>query len=970
MITVQVLELNKNKLEKIPGLTFHGLKNVKILKLRKNNLRYLDDGAFYGLDSIEQLYLDRNQVVTVNKGWLYGLRKLQVLSLSYNQVDYIEDDGWEFCEQVFRLNLQGNQLEIVERNILRTLPSLKYLNLRDNLISHIEAEDTFEEVPRLEELYLDGNQLSHTIEDTQAPFKHLDQLKVLGLARNNIKSIGSLALVGLEHIEELDFSDNIISTVQENPFAHLAELRTIKLNSSSLLCDCNLRWLAEFVNQTRARGVTGLCAHPENLKDRLVTSLESEMFTCEDFPKPYILVEPQSQIALRGKDLTLYCRAASTSPAQMNFVWKKDGTVVEEEECLDQRRCVEVRNIGLFYLINHYHHLQNIAHSFDGKGMEVTSELKLTNLTYRDIGAYQCIVENLYGATYSVKAEIQVYVFPQFVLTPEDKTVQGGTSVSLKCSATGVPKPDISWQKDSGSDFPAARERRLRVDPESNTYVITKVKAEDMGTYTCTATNLAGSITTNTSLTVLERPRFVKVMTNKTVRLGETAVLECQATGAPRPSLTWSKDGGHLVATERHFFTADNQLVIIVKVEVGDEGSYQCSMHNNLGTLTGTSHLTVTGGNRSVPPPHGTTSVIVIAVICCVIGTSAVWMFIICYSRARSRDKRRDWASHLEAVKDVETPTSGMPLLEADGGKNEDAVSERDSGTGDSKQSDNVETADSIVDTVIHNFLTARGEQAQWMLTSPYNTASLSDFDTGISSLGESGSLPPHISLQSLHRRGCPKVKLNPRGSRQVSKAGPESEVESEVVVSVSYAVDNPLYDSLPGPPGQREGPEEGSVCSSLSSGPSVPLSDLPLTFNTFQPERQTRRPRQQERRQRERLSVIELPTGETMLPIESQGPSEPPTNLEEDDVVLAAKEYRGGGTLPRHGLQQEWLEASLNYAESEARQEGRPREKGSRRSKFRSSRRSQAGSDRGSCHNVNSETEHSNVGSKGREMF
>ena len=80
-----------------------------------------------------------------------------------------------------------------------------------------------------------------------------------------------------------------------------------------------------------------------------MTSVESEMFTCEDFPKPYILVEPESQIALRGKDLTLYCRAASTSPAQMNFVWKKDGTVVEEEECLDQRRCVEVGNMG-FYL--------------------------------------------------------------------------------------------------------------------------------------------------------------------------------------------------------------------------------------------------------------------------------------------------------------------------------------------------------------------------------------------------------------------------------------------------------------------------------------------------------------------------------------------------------------------------------------------------------------------------------------------
>lgn len=38
-----------------------------------------------------------------------------------------------------------------------------------------------------------------------------------------------------------------------------------------------------------------------------------------------------------------------------------------------------------------------------------------------------------------------------------------------------------------------------------------------MGVYTCTATNLAGSVTTNTTLTVLEVPRFVKPMLNKTV---------------------------------------------------------------------------------------------------------------------------------------------------------------------------------------------------------------------------------------------------------------------------------------------------------------------------------------------------------------------------------------------------------------------------------------------------------------------
>jgi hypothetical protein len=39
-----------------------------------------------------------------------------------------------------------------------------------------------------------------------------------------------------------------------------------------------------------------------------------------------------------------------------------------------------------------------------------------------------------------------------------------------------------------------------------------------MGVYTCTASNLAGSITTNITLNVLESPRFVKPMLDRKVR--------------------------------------------------------------------------------------------------------------------------------------------------------------------------------------------------------------------------------------------------------------------------------------------------------------------------------------------------------------------------------------------------------------------------------------------------------------------
>ena len=167
---------------------------------------------------------------------------MKQLSLAFNNVDYVEDDGWDFCKELYELNLQGNQLEIVERNILRRLPSLKHLNLRDNLISHIDA---FKEVPPLEELLLDGNQLSHTIEDTAAPFKHLKLLRVLTLARNSIKSVGNQALLGLEKLEELDLSQNVISTIQENPLSHLPLLTTLQL-----------KMFPEFINLTQLRGVT------------------------------------------------------------------------------------------------------------------------------------------------------------------------------------------------------------------------------------------------------------------------------------------------------------------------------------------------------------------------------------------------------------------------------------------------------------------------------------------------------------------------------------------------------------------------------------------------------------------------------------------------------------------------------------------------------------------------------------------
>ena len=94
-------------------------------------------------------------------------------------------------------------------------------------------------------------------------------------------------------------------------------------------------------------------------------------------------------------------------------------------------------------------------------------------------------------------------VFPTFTKTPADVTVKAGTKARLECAATGQPAPEIAWQKDGGDDFPAARERRMHVKPQDNLFFITRVKIEDQGVYSCTASNEAGTSVANATVNVL-----------------------------------------------------------------------------------------------------------------------------------------------------------------------------------------------------------------------------------------------------------------------------------------------------------------------------------------------------------------------------------------------------------------------------------------------------------------------------------
>uniref|UniRef100_A0A8C7IPG5 Leucine rich repeats and immunoglobulin like domains 3 n=1 Tax=Oncorhynchus kisutch TaxID=8019 RepID=A0A8C7IPG5_ONCKI len=604
---LQHLELNRNRVRRVEGLTFHGLHALRSLKIQRNGISRLMDGAFWGLSNMEVLQLDYNNLTDVSKGWLYGLLTLQQLHLGHNAISRIRPDAWEFCQKLSELDISSNHLTRLEESSFVGLSLLDELHIGNNRVSFI-ADGAFRGLSHLQMLDLQNNEISWTIEDMNGPFSALDKLRKLFLQGNQI----------------LDLQINII-----------IRLSQLHLNTSSLLCDCQLKWFPLWVaEQTFLPYVNASCAHPLMLKGKSVFTVRQEDFVCDDFPKPQITVQPETQSAIKSANVTFVCSAASSSDSPMTFAWKKDNEVLNDAEIHNQAHL----------------RAQGGGQGRETEVTEYTTTLQLRSVEFTSEGKYQCVISNHFGSSYSTKAKLTVNMLPSFTKMPMDLSIRVGATARLECASVGHPSPQIAWQKDGGTDFPAARERRMHVMPEDDVFFIVDVKTEDIGLYSCTAQNTAGAISANATLTVLETPSFLRPLMDRTVAKGETAVLQCIAGGSPSPRLNWTKDDNPLVVTERHFFAAGNQLLIIVDAAEDDAGMYTCEMSNTLGTQRGNVRLAVlpnpncdvgvgaSGGVGSDEDGWTTVGIVIIAVVCCVVGTSLVWVVIIYHTRRRNED--------------------------------------------------------------------------------------------------------------------------------------------------------------------------------------------------------------------------------------------------------------------------------------------------------------------------------------------
>ncbi|KAK9515159.1 hypothetical protein VZT92_025826 [Zoarces viviparus] len=228
------------------------------------------------------------------------------------------------------------------------------------------------------------------------------------------------------------------------------------------------------------------------------------------------------------------------------------------------------------------------------------SVITVTNVRPMNHGAYRCVASNLFGITHTIVSLI-VKESPVATVTPVGPIrVRVGDPINLECQASGEPRPSVSWHR-----LDSNRRTMLSspVPMESNAVMqILVARAEDSGTYVCTARNNEG--TTETTVEVIVDggsqvptvPRAAVPEPLMVVVEGQTATLRCEAHGFPSPTITWSKLRSPLPYRHK---VVDNSLVLPT-VGRQDSGEYICSATNNMGTSEVTVMLDVE------TPPYAT----------------------------------------------------------------------------------------------------------------------------------------------------------------------------------------------------------------------------------------------------------------------------------------------------------------------------------------------------------------------------
>lgn len=183
--------------------------------------------------------------------------------------------------------------------------------------------------------------------------------------------------------------------------------------------------------------------------------------------------------------------------------------------------------------------------------------------------------------------------------SPENVSLAVGASITLTCKAepraidTGYLDrwvKYIQWYNPNGTEVGAKCQQPSNIFAYKRKFscplVFKNLTEDEFGHYICQAGNRYNKHCTRQSFAIGSAPVFLEVPRNQSVYIDSNVTFDCNATGLPKPSISWIKnDDFHTLQSNSS--TKDKKSIhselSITKVKKEDFGGYKCVAINSVG---------------------------------------------------------------------------------------------------------------------------------------------------------------------------------------------------------------------------------------------------------------------------------------------------------------------------------------------------------------------------------------------------
>uniref|UniRef100_A0A8C5IZE4 Slit guidance ligand 3 n=1 Tax=Junco hyemalis TaxID=40217 RepID=A0A8C5IZE4_JUNHY len=127
------------------------------------------------------------------------------------------------------------------------------------------------------EIDISKNQITDIAPDA---FKGLKSLISLLLNANKINCLRVNTFQGLHNLKLLSLYDNKLQTISKGLFAPLRSIQTLHLAQNPFVCDCHLKWLADYLQDNPIETSGARCSNPRRLANKRISQIKSKKFRC------------------------------------------------------------------------------------------------------------------------------------------------------------------------------------------------------------------------------------------------------------------------------------------------------------------------------------------------------------------------------------------------------------------------------------------------------------------------------------------------------------------------------------------------------------------------------------------------------------------------------------------------------------------------------------------------------------------